>query len=77
MLKDEVLGSLTFICLLERHLASQEELDIILQRFPTAVDEAKRDDLQTQFLNYQAMSDASLPHYTDEEDGKKIRIYAV
>ena len=77
VLKDEVLGSLTFICLLERHLASQEELDIILQRFPTVVDEAKRDDLQTQFLNYQAMSDASLPHYTDEEDGKKIRIYAV
>ena len=77
MLKDEVLGSLTSICLLERHLESQEELDIILQRFPTVVDEAKRDDLQTQFLNYQAMSDASLPHYTDEEDGKKIRIYAV
>ena len=45
MLKDEVLRSLTFIHLPERHLASQEELDIILQRFPTVVDEAQLDDL--------------------------------
>ena len=76
MLKDEVLISLTFIHLHERHLASHEELDIILQRFPTVVDEAQLDDLQTQFLDYQAMSDASLPHCTDE-DGKKFRIDAV
>ena len=45
VLKDEVLRSLTFIHLPERHLASQEELDIILQRFPTVVDEAQLDDL--------------------------------
>ena len=51
-------------------------MDIILQRFPTVVVEAQLDDRQTQFLDYQAMSDASLPHYTDE-DGKKIRIDAV
>ena len=76
VLKDEVLRSLTFIRLPERHLASQEELDIILQRFPTVVDEAQLDDLQTQFLDYQAMSDASLPHDSDK-DGKKIRIDAV
>lgn len=73
MLKDEVLRSLTFIRLPERHLASQEELDIILQRFLTVVDEAQRNDLQTQFLDYQAMSDASLPHYT-EEDGEKSKL---
>ena len=76
VLKYEVLRSLTFIRLPERHLASQEELDIILQRFPTVVDEAQLDDLQTQFSDYQAMSDASLLHYNDE-DGKKIRIDAV
>ena len=45
MLKDEVLRSLTFIRLPESHLASQEELDIILQRFPTVVDEVHLDDL--------------------------------
>ena len=73
MLKDEVLRSLTFIRLPERHLASQEELDIILQRFLTVVDEAQRNDLQTQFLDYQALSGVSLPHYTDE-DGEKSKL---
>ena len=73
MLKDEVLRSLTFIRLPEKHLASQEELDIILQRFLTVVDEVQRNDLQTQLLDYQAMSDASFPHYT-EEDGEKSKL---
>ena len=71
MLKDEVLRSLTFIRLPERHLASQEELDIILQRFLTVVDEAQCNDLQTQFLDYQAMCDVSLPH---DEDGEKSKL---
>ena len=76
VLKDEVLKSLTFIRLPDRHLATQEELNILCNRFPDVIDKSELDDLYTQFLDYQALPNESLPDYEDE-DGKRIRIDAV
>ena len=71
ILKDEIIKSLTFLRLPERHQASTDELQILTQRFPNVI--ADTDGLESEFLDYQATPDDDLPSYFDE-NGKPKRI---
>ena len=63
VLHDEVIKSLTFVRLPERHQASTDELEVIIQRFPNVINSDDINDLQSEFLDYQAASDNDFPAY--------------
>ena len=62
---------MTFLRLPERHNATSDELQEIVQRFPKAI--TNTDALESEFLEYQATPDDELPAYFDN-DGKPFRI---
>ena len=49
---DEVIKSLTFLRLPERHQASTDEIEVIIQRFPNVINSDDINDLQSEFLGY-------------------------
>ena len=71
VLKNEVIKSLTFLRLPERHQATSDELHMLMQRFPSVITDM--DALESEFLEYQATPDDELPAYFDEND-KPMRI---
>ena len=70
---DEVIKSLTFLRLPERHQVSTDELEVITQRFPNVINSDDIKDLQSEFIDYQAASDNNLLAFFDDYD-KPIRI---
>ena len=73
LLHSEVIKSFTFLRLPERHQASTNELEVIIKRFPNVINSSDINDLESEFLDYQAASDKELPGYYDEHD-KPVRI---
>jgi hypothetical protein len=73
VLHDEVIKSLTFLRLPERHQASTDDLEVIIDRFPNVINSDDLKDLEAEFLDYQAAPNTELPAYFDEDD-KPIRI---
>ena len=73
VLHDEVIKSLTFLRLPERHQASTDDLEVIINRFPNVINSDDLNDLEAEFLDYQAAPNTELPAYFDEDD-KPIRI---
>ena len=73
VLHDEVSKSLTFLRLPERYQASTDELEVIIQRFPNVINSDVINDLQSEFLDYQAASDNDLCTYFDD-DSKQINL---
>ena len=71
ILKDNVIKSLTFLRLPERHKASSDDLQVIMERFPKVILDVNA--LESELLEYQAVSDSELPSYFDE-NGKPLRI---
>ena len=76
VLKNEILKSLTFLRLPDRHLATEAEIGTLLKRFPDVIDKGEINDLHLQLLEFQSLADESLPAYQDD-DGNRIRIDAV
>lgn len=74
VLHDEVIKSLTFLRLPERHQASTDDLEVIIDRFPNVVNSDDLKDLEAEFLDYQAASNTELPPAYFDEDDKPIRI---
>ena len=52
VLHDEVIKSLTFLRLPERHQSSTDELEVIIQRFPNVINSDDIIDFQSEFLDY-------------------------
>lgn len=50
VLNDEVIKSLTFLRLPERHQASTDKLEVIIQRFPNVINSDDINDLSPSFL---------------------------
>lgn len=69
--RSKIIKSLTFLLLPERHNATSDELQEIVQRFPKVI--TNTDALESEFLEYQATPDDELPAYFDN-DGKPFRI---
>ena len=69
--RSKIIKSLTFLRLPERHNATSDELQEIVQRFPKVI--TNTDALESEFLEYQATPDDELPAYFDN-DGKPFRI---
>ena len=69
--RSKIIKSLTFLRLPERHNATSDELQEIVQRFPKVI--TNTDALESEFLEYQATPDDELPAYFDD-DGKPFRI---
>ena len=71
ILKDNVIKSLTFLRLPERHKASSDDLQVIMEKFPKVILDVNA--LESKLLEYQAASDGELPSYFDE-NGKPVLI---
>ena len=63
MLHSEMIKSFIFLRLPERHQASTNELEVIMKRFPNAIKSSDVNDLESEFLDYQAAPDKELPAY--------------
>ena len=71
VLKDNVIKSLTFLRLPKRHKASSDDLLVIMEKFSKVILDVNA--LESQLLEYQAVSDSELSSYFDE-NGKPVRI---
>ena len=71
ILKDNVIKSLTFLRLPERHKASSDDLQVIMEKFPKVILDVNA--LESKLLENQAASDSELPSYFNE-NGKPVRI---
>ena len=72
--RSKIIKLLTFLRLPERHNATSDELQEIVQRFPKVI--TNTDALESGFLEYQATPDDELPAYFDN-DGKPFCIDCV
>ena len=71
ILKDNVIKSLTFLRLPEKHKVSSDDLQVIMERFLKVILDINA--LEPELLEYQAASDSDLPSYF-VENGKPVRI---
>ena len=69
--KNDVIKSLTFLRLPERHQATLDELHVLIQRLPMVITDMN--SLKSEFLEYQATPDDEFPAYFDEDE-KPMRI---
>ena len=65
-LKNDVIKSLTFLRLPERHQATLDELHVLMQRLQRVITDMNA--LQSEFLEYQATTDDEFPVCFDEDD---------
>ena len=70
-IKNDVIKSLTFLRLPERHQATLDELHVLIQRLPMVITDMN--SLKSEFLEYQATPDDEFPAYFDEDE-KPMRI---
>ena len=75
VLNDDVIKSLTFLRLSDRHKATMNEMSILLKLF-LRLGPKNVSDLESELLEFQSRSDSELPPYFDEND-KPNRIYTV
>ena len=66
VLKHDIVKSLTFLRLPERHTPTLDELHVLMQRFPRVITDMNA--LESEFLYYQATLDDEFPAYFDEDD---------
>ena len=66
VLKNDVIKSLTFLRLPERHKATLDELHVLMLRFPRVTTDMNA--LESEFIEYQATSYDEFPAYFDDED---------
>ena len=66
VLKSDVIKSLTFLRLSERHQATLDELHVLMQRFPRVITD--KNALESEFCEYQETPDDGFPAYFDEND---------
>ena len=71
MLNNDVIKSLTFVHLPERHQAVLDQLHMLKQRLPEVIIDMNA--LESEYLEYQAIPDDEFPAYFDEDD-KSMRI---
>ena len=69
--KNDVIKSLTFLRLPERHQATLDELHVLIQRLAMVITDMN--SLKSEFLEYQATPDDEFPAYFDEDE-KPMRI---
>ena len=69
--KNDVIKSLTFLLLPERHQATLDELHVLIQRLAMVI--TNMNSLKSGFLEYQATPDDEFPAYFDEDE-KPMRI---
>ena len=65
-LKYDVIKSLTFLRLLERHQAILDELHMLMQKLLMVITDMNA--LESEFPAYQAITDDEFPVYFDEDD---------
>ena len=67
--KNDVIKSLIFLRLPERHQATLDELHVLMQRFPRVITDINA--LESEFLEYQATPDDEFPAYFYKDDKSK------
>ena len=66
MLSNDLIKSLTFLCLPERHRATLDELHVLMQRFPRVITDTNA--LESEFIGYEATPDNEFPANFDEDN---------